>query len=475
MIRAALKTQLATACLLCLTASSWAAATATRPALPALVLSESGTSGQRAIELLGEQLPAVAAHYHKSPEDLRALLLRDPLVRLDLNGRLYVVDKLDRKLPSAPDAAQATKAQAGTPAPLNETFTLHSKANAKRTIYLDFNGAVLQNTAWNSGGNTITAAPFDIDGNQAHFSDTELERMQYIWQRVAEDYAPFDIDVTTEEPPVDRLTRSSNADDIYGTTVLVTHNAGVYNCSCGGVAYVGVFDNVGDYYKPALVFWNMLGTGNEKYVAEAASHEAGHNLGLSHDGWSGGAYYQGHGSGATGWAPIMGVGYYKELVQWSKGEYPTANNQEDDFAVIGLNGGPLRHDDHGDSDANATPLNASPSGAQTRLKGKGVISTAKDQDVFSFQAGAGPAVIRVKPDKRSANLDLKLLVRDGSGAVIAKSKPAAKLTAGTKLTLPTAGTYYVSVEGIGFGNLSTGYSDYGSLGQYSIVGQVPTP
>ena len=150
-------------------------------------------------------------------------------------------------------------------------------------------------------------------------------------------------------------------------------------------------------------------------------------------------------------------------------------DQEDDFAVIGLNGGPLRHDDHGDSDANATPLNASPSGAQTRLKGKGVISTAKDQDVFSFQAGAGPAVIRVKPDKRSANLDLKLLVRDGSGAVIAKSKPAAKLTAGTKLTLPTAGTYYVSVEGIGFGNLSTGYSDYGSLGQYSIVGQVPTP
>jgi hypothetical protein len=223
--------------------------------------------------------------------------------------------------------------------------------------------------------------------------------------------------------------------------VLVTHNAGVYNCSCGGVAYVGVYDNVGDFYKPALVFWNMLGTGNEKYVAEAASHEAGHNLGLSHDGWSGGAYYQGHGTGATGWAPIMGVGYYKELVQWSKGEYPGANNVEDDFVVVGLNGGPLRTDDHGDNIGSATAVTAVPSGAVTKIKANGVIETAADRDVFSFQANAGAAVIRVKPDARSPNLDLKLRVRDAAGVVIAKSKPKAKLTAGTKLILPAAGTY----------------------------------
>jgi hypothetical protein len=134
-------------------------------------------------------------------------------------------------------------------------------------------------------------------------------------------------------------------------------------------------------------------------VAEAASHEAGHNLGLSHNGWSVGARYQGHGSGATGWAPIMGVGYYKELVQWSKGEYTPANNAEDDFAVIGLYGGPLRRDDHADTDATATLLKAIPSGPQTQLKGKGVISTAKDQDVFRFKAGTDPASIRVKPPK----------------------------------------------------------------------------
>ncbi|HRC36429.1 MAG TPA: M66 family metalloprotease, partial [Rubrivivax sp.] len=102
------------------------------------------------------------------------------------------------------------------------------------------------------------------------------------------------------------------------------------------------------------VFYDALGSGNEKYVAEAISHEAGHNMGLGHDGYSGGGYYQGHGSGATGWAPIMGVGYYQSLVQWSKGEYATANNVQDDYAVMQSNGLPLRADDHGNSAGTAT-------------------------------------------------------------------------------------------------------------------------
>ena len=75
----------------------------------------------------------------------------------------------------------------------------------------------------------------------------------------------------------------------------------------------------------ALVFCDHPGAGNEKYVAEAISHEAGHNMGLHHDGTSTTGHYQGHGSGVTGWAPIMGVGGYQYL--------PSGNIETSDSAT----------------------------------------------------------------------------------------------------------------------------------------------
>jgi hypothetical protein len=55
---------------------------------------------------------------------------------------------------------------------------------------------------------------------------------------------------------------------------LITLSAVVPNCNCGGKAYLGVFDDVDTSYgKPAMVFYDMLGGGFEKYVAEAISHE----------------------------------------------------------------------------------------------------------------------------------------------------------------------------------------------------------
>ena len=446
-----------------------------RPALPALNLPVASASGQQAIDLLGAQLDAVAAHHRRSAAQLRELLLRDATMRIDAQGRLFVIDELEQPLATRPASASAAAVAAARPAPLDQTFALHSRPGAKRTVYLNFKGAVLTGTAWNGSGGTITALPFDSDGHvDTNFADSELERIQYIWQRVAEDFAPLDIDVTTEAPRAARLTRASDTDQVYGTTVLITHNSGVYNCSCGGVAYVGVFDMVGDYYKPALVFWNMLGSGDEKYVAEAISHEAGHNLGLSHDGYSGGGYYPGHGSGETGWAPIMGVGYYKNLVQWSQGEYATANNPEDDFAVMAANGGPRRADDHGDTPASATALTVTASGGQSLLSGQGVIERRKDVDAFSFEAGAGPGAVTVQPDTRSANLDVYVRLVNAAGQVIAKAKPAATLAATLSFTLPAAGTYYLLVDGVGLGDVAgTGYSDYGSLGQYTVSGTVP--
>jgi hypothetical protein len=105
------------------------------------------------------------------------------------------------------------------------------------------------------------------------------------------DYAPFDVDVTTEDPGEAAL----RGDGI--RVVIGGSSADWYGDAAGGVAWVGSFGSE----QPAFVWPALLGPFKVKYVADAAAHEAGHTLGLLHDGNSKTAYYAGHGN----WAPIM--------------------------------------------------------------------------------------------------------------------------------------------------------------------------
>jgi hypothetical protein len=77
-----------------------------------------------------------------------------------------------------------------------------------RKILLDFDGHTTINTAWNSiRRSTITTPPYDTDGSPG-FSAAEKANMVAIWRAVAdsatwqssEDFAAFDVDVTTEDP-----------------------------------------------------------------------------------------------------------------------------------------------------------------------------------------------------------------------------------------------------------------------------------
>ena len=65
-------------------------------------------------------------------------------------------------------------------------------------LYLDFDGHF--EAQWGSYSN-VTTPVFDRDGDPTTFSDAELESIYDIWSRVVEDFAPFNIDVTTVEPP----------------------------------------------------------------------------------------------------------------------------------------------------------------------------------------------------------------------------------------------------------------------------------
>ncbi len=451
-----------------------------RPDLPQVQLPEF-SRGQRAVDLLGARLPEVAAHYRKSAAEFIANLRRDRTARLDKQGRLFHIEEFE-----VPQKAPVLSASASTPGttasyPLDQTFLLHSRPGASKVIYLDFNGHTSTGTVWNASYaiDPIVSPAFDLDGVPSSFSATELDRIQKIWQRVAEDYSLFDVDVTTEEPAADRLTRTSSTDTQYGVRAVITRDftaATASPCNCGGFAYVGVFDYVGEYYKTAYIFYDKLGSGNEKYVAEAVSHEVGHTLGLSHDGTSTSAYYRGQGSGATGWAPIMGSGYYQELTQWSRGEYFDANNREDDFAIILSNGLTLRIDDHGNTTAAATQMSATVANGLSSYWAQGVIASSADTDVFSFASGPGTVSVSVVPALRSPNLDISVQLRNSAGTVIASANPVGAVNASLSFTVPAAGTYFVTVNGTGEGDpLATGYTSYASVGEYGVSVTAPAP
>ena len=445
------------------------------PGHPAVALA-APASGFDAIAALGAHLPEVAKAYGWSTAQLNYRLGADKSLKVDKNGYLLYADPAPAAgaLAAGAFADMASGAAAAAAlAPLTDTFKLHSLPGAAHIVYLDFLGEVMHANAWTAsqnGGADIVAPAFSIDADRTTFTDAELTVVQQVWQRVAEDYAPFNVDVTTEYTGEDAITRSGSGDNNYGMRVLISPISQYFG-SYGGIAYVGVFDMVGDYYKPALVFPENLGPNGSRYIGEAASHENGHSFGLSHDGLVGGsAYYSGQGSGVTGWAPIMGVGYYQNLTQWSKGEYTNANNKEDDLALIATHGAPLRTDDVGNTIATATDLTGS--GIVTA---KGIAGTSSDADVFRVTSGAGTLTVSATPADLGPNLDIVLDLLDANGNPIATNNPVDLLTASVSATV-AQGTYYIVVRGTGKGDpLATGYTSYGSLGAYTISANVPAP
>jgi hypothetical protein len=442
-------------------------------------------AGSQTIDALGINLSYAANLNSLSVPGLTNLLGDNPTFHLDICGNGFYAEAMMAPQRN-PMPAIGLNMPSGTPSDTtlklngivtnyDSVFRLHSNPGSKKTIYLDFNGEKIENTAWNKNFNkgiTWVAPGFSQDTDFENFSKSELDIIQSIWQRVAEDYSPFDIDVTTEEPPVGNLERTDQADDVYGTRALISNDTVIFNaCKCSGLAYVGAFNEIGnlhDINQPAWIFTQGLGD-NPKYIAEAVTHEVGHTLGLSHDGTSAVSYYP----GINGWAPIMGVGFYQPVTQWSNGDYVNATNMEDDLAVIRSHGVNLRNDEDENTEKSARKI------TENKSIG-GVITSFGDVDYFSFTSPSTSEYTFIASTATlSPNLDISASIYrlgDGTSKVtfnppldVSSTDIAEGLSVKFSQKLESGFTYIVTVSGTLTSSNPTVYSSYGSLGTYRLT------
>ncbi len=354
---------------------------------------------------------------------------------------------------------------------------LHSNPTATKKIFLDFDGHDVSGTGWNqfNNGNTIHAPAYSTDGDIFNFSASEINNIEEIHGRIAEDFAPFNVDVTTEDPGTSIFNQGNMAIRVLISTdydsAAVGGTGNRWFGGAGGVAYLNSWSWNDD--TPVWVFENNLSNGNPKSVAEAASHEVGHALNLSHDGSSTSSYYSGHGSGTTSWAPIMGVGYSRNVTQWSRGEYSGADNTQNDLAIMTTNARiPYRADDHSSSITNiSSATNIVPTSGDA-VNAAGIIERSTDIDTFSIVvSGVATVDLDIDPFDPGPNLDISATLYDNSGNILVTNNPVNSLDASVNTTLQP-GSYLLAIDGVGKGTTSNGYSDYGSLGQYVISGTI---
>jgi len=471
-----------------------------------------------AVEATDERMSIAAGKIGWSLAKAKEVAAKDRDLHVSADNRLFYACKFVAPVGSLPGAASAiqtgpdTSTYTGTPPTVTATsaFQLHSRPGASKVLYLDFNGHTTPAGVGGWKSTPIVTPAFQLSGTASPTDQLNLNAIRDIWLHVAEDFSAWDIDVTTEQPP----TTARGQRCVIGGSVMdwlgVSGVMGVAHLGSFGGAINGNDDNnfvfIDNNYpsmKPT--------TSNVEVTILCVAHEVGHTLGLQHWGetasGSGQAYTVGHTvtghTGVTSVCPIMGnsglVGWPSScnLNQWSKGDYPFSNIVQDDIVTI-TTFAPKVTDDHGDTLATATVVSG------TSITGGGIISDTADVDLMKITVGAGPLTLALKPHLKyrnyGGNLKVGISLLNSAGTVVAKSYETLSLGNGLTYNVPTGGTYYIKVNGMGYDpsksaaaqvwtntgitgtvvGTTAGFTNYGSLGRYGIVGtwqsliQLPT-
>ena len=333
----------------------------------------------------------------------------------------------------------------------------NSNSSARATVYLDFDGQTVKGTGWNWDGPIYAKA-----AGLASRIVTE------IYNRTAEDFRIFNLNITTDSSVFKKAPTGKRM------RVIITPSSKWYG-EAAGVSFINSFTWGDD--TPAWVFSDLL-ENNPKYIAEAVSHEIGHTLGLQHQSKYSkdceliDEYAEGKGSGEIGWAPIMGVGYYKNFTLWTVGtsiEGCTVIQNDLNIISNGFNDIGFRSDEHGDTKEKATELILT----DNNFHSNGIINYSSDRDFFKIvlprpmKLSAKVTPNNVAANNSGANVDLSLTLIANTGDTIANYNPRSLLNAFLDTVL-AGGIYFLAVDGTGNQNVS----DYGSAGLYALSGSL---
>ena len=317
---------------------------------------------------------------------------------------------------------------------------LESKPGTLGVLFLDFDGGFNDDSAWG-------------EINVQHSGKSVADIIE-IWQIVAEDFIPFNLNVTTDQAVYDAAPSGSRQRCYISTSKEATGNA-------GGVARRNSYQFVTDVACWVRPFSNHV-------TGLIVSHELGHTLGLSHDGNATRAYDAGYGSGEESWGSIMGSPFNKTIIIWSNGDYDGANNTEDDTAIIAANPGVgFATDEIGDSIGDAEVLRVFSSG---EVDERSIISTREDLDVFTFRTTGGDIALEVEGAAVGQNTNFAATLFDSAGNIIVSAvDPEVKnVSLATSLT---AGDYFLEIDCVGRTGTEP-FSDYAILGGYKITGNI---
>jgi hypothetical protein len=367
---------------------------------------------------------------------------------------------------------------------------LSSLPNAPKTLYLDFDGDT--QLVWNRTDETpqiyrnVKAGEFNIDG-QAGISDAEAAAIRKIWETVADDYAPFNINVTTVAPSSFQngtalrvvMAGDCTAQLVTGrnTSLAVSGDRFIWDSAAGelvdtsGHASINSFrdaePNVVYVFAKYMSTWDMVDSeGHSRdlraIIATTASHEAGHSFGLVHHG--------DYDVGSAITTPIMGSNTQGDRTVWSQYGYVLTDSVAKLTSKLGA-----RPDDFGDKYQTATQVQFKNNGPILGYGAsfKGVVGTLSDVDMFALKVTSATTYSINVTGPQFGNLDSQLVLFRVTkmpfnnyiyytiatvDPQISSIQPFQGLGASLSITLQP-GSYAIAVKSHG---------TYGDLGNYTL-------